>query len=154
MSADAGRWSMLWARRVAHWHDHITRTLNPTSSPQDVAGARAHLAQDVAGAPANRWVCPLRIPHPAARVLIYHNEHWLIQQRANFATDGRNTLLAGRTGTRLNIGRPQTRWETGHATAVQMLGHRTTNDRSSNMLSVGTIFREVVTSARAVLEQW
>ena len=89
----------------------------------------------------------LKVPHPAARVLSYHNARWLIQQRANFSTGGRNSLLAGRTGTRLNIGRPQTRWEAGYETSVQMLGHRTSNERSSNMLSVGTIFRE----ARAVL---
>ena len=80
-------------------------------------------------------------------VCSYHNARWLIQQRANFSTGGRNSLLAGRTGTRLNIGRPQTRWEAGYETSVQMLGHRTSNERSSNMLSVGTIFRE----ARAVL---
>ena len=135
---------MFWARRISNWHDHITRTLDPPTPFQDVAGALVHPLQGDAGALAHH---PPRVPHPAARVFSYHNARWLIQQRANFSTGGRNSLLAGRTGTRLNIGRPQTRWEAGYETAVQMLGHRTSNERSSNMLSVGTIFRE----ARAVL---
>ena len=74
---------------------------------------------------------------------------WFIHQRANFSIEGRNSFLAGRAGTRLNIdiGRPHTIWEAGHAAAVHMFGHRTKNERSSNMLCGETLFRET----RAVL---
>ena len=108
--------------------NHIIRSLDHPTWTQ------AHPRQDVAGV---REPYQLKVPHPAALVFSSHCEWWLIQQRANFSIDGRNSLLAGRTRTRLNIGRPQTRWETGYETAVQMLGHRIRNECSSNTLSVG-----------------
>ena len=63
----------------------------------------------------------------------------------------RNTLVAGRTGTRLNIGRPQPRWGDGVILAQNMLNSSTTTVRGNNAVTVGTVIREAVSSGRAFL---
>ena len=113
--------------------------LDPPTSLHDVADSLAHSPQDVVGA----WEpYQLKAPRAAARALAYHNGWWLIQKWVNFLTDARNFLFAGRTGTRLSIGRTQMRWEANCETAAQMLGHRISNERGLNMRSVGIIFCE------------
>ena len=85
-----------------------------------------------------------------AVLLKYHDNSWLIQKRSEWVGDNRNSVTAGRTSTRLNIGRPQTRWHEGLETCVLLCENRSTASRGSNSLTVGTIFREVATSARAL----
>lgn len=46
-----------------------------------------------------------------AVLLRYHDESWLIQKLCEWVGDNRNSVTAGRTSTRLNTGRPQTRWQ-------------------------------------------
>ena len=122
--AEQGVWSKVWARRMISWHDHIMRTCRP----------------------------PHPFPHNAAVLLKYHDNQWLVQQRSVFVGNGgRNSVLAGRSSTRLNIGRPQVRWQEGHTTSVHILQHRDQTARGNNSLSVGTIFREAVSGARAAL---
>ena len=91
--AEQGVWSKVWARRMTSWHEHIMRTCRP----------------------------PHSFPHKAAVVLKYHDNQWLVQQRSVFVGNRRNSLLAGRSKTRLNIGRPQVLWQEGHTTSVHIL---------------------------------
>ena len=65
----------------------------------------------------------------------------------------RISLLAGRTGTRENIGRPQVRWADGVELATQVLQSRTISQRSSNALTIGTIIRETVNASRDFVVQ-
>ena len=80
-----GFWSSIWCKRVINWDDHVRR------------GAS--------------------YKHICARLLEYKNSDWLMHQRAKWVpVDGsasRNSITAGRTGTRCNIRRPQVRWEDG-----------------------------------------
>ena len=62
--------------------------------------------------------------------------------------DIRNSLIAGRSGTKLNIGRPQQRWEQGVALARQCLAERTAHTIGNNSLSIGSIVRGAIVAAR------
>ena len=62
--------------------------------------------------------------------------------------DSRNTLSAGRTGTRLNIGRPQTRWSDGISLAKLCIAERDTHFKGKHSLSIGNIVRNAMISAR------
>ena len=117
-----GLWSKIWAKRVISWHEHVIRTCS----------------------------APHSYPHNVAVLLKYHDNSWLIQQRSAWVGDNRNSVTAGRTSTRLNIGRPQTRWHEGLEMCVLLCEHRSTAARGSNSLAISTIFWEVATSARAV----
>ena len=57
------------------------------------------------------------------------------------SASSRNSLQAGRTGTRLNIGRPQPRWEAGVDLARSFLAGRGHHLRGGNSLSVGSRIR-------------
>ena len=83
-------------------------------------------------------------------LLLYHASQWLLMQRSLFTTENceRCTLTAGRTGTRLNIGRPQPRWDSGVHIARAVLESRVTNERSTNALTIGTIVRNAVVATR------
>ena len=87
-------------------------------------------------------------------LITWHDSQWLLHQRSQWvaenSTDPRNSLVAGRTGTRLNNGRPQTRWEERLVVAKAVLEGRSLAERGSNALSIGTIVREAVTAARAL----
>ena len=48
----------------------------------------------------------------------------------------RNSVIAGRTGTRLNIGRPQVRWVNGVGIAKHVLEGRQQSIRGNNALSI------------------
>ena len=81
-----GLWSTSWAKRVVSWHDHVVR-----SECRDAINSK---------------------------ILKYHNNEWLLHKRsqwiaANGINSNRITAFAGRTGTRLNSGHPQPRWEEG-----------------------------------------
>ena len=79
------------------------------------------------------------------------NHKWLAEQRSVFVGNSRNSVVAGRSSTRLNIGRPHVRWQEGHTTSLHILEHRDQTARGNNSLSVGTIFRETVNVVRAAL---
>ena len=80
-------WSTLWARRVIKWDEHVQRGV--------------------------------RHKHVVARFLNFQDANWLQRRRSEWVSadtpevHGRNSLTAGQTGTRLNVGRPQVRWDVG-----------------------------------------
>ena len=121
-----GLWSLCWASRVQQWHEHVLRS-----------------------------ACHNSIN---ARLIRYHDAQWLLHKRAEWISEhesssSRVTTVAGRTGTRLNIGQPQIRWEEGLALAKEVQ-HNTRDaslvDRSK--ISIGTRIREAVKALRNFLE--
>ena len=78
----------------------------------------------------------------------WKNSEWLEEQRARFVSSNslssRNSLRAGRTGTRCNNGRPQPRWEEGVALARSFLESRPHALIGDNALSVGTRIRQAL----------
>jgi len=88
--------------------------------------------------------------HFCNNILTFHNNEWLQMQRSLYTgiDDIRNSLIAGRSGTRLNIGRPQQRWEQGVALARQCLAERTAHTIGNNSLSIGSIVRSAIVAAR------
>ena len=82
-------------------------------------------------------------------LLLIRNSDWLQARRSRFvpqsdsATD-RNSLLAGRTGTRANGGKPQQRWDAGISLARSFLRSRSGSLCSNNALSVSTRIRNAV----------
>ena len=80
-------------------------------------------------------------------LLEFHGARWLLEQRKNFVScDGsassRVSLTSGRTGTRLNIGKPQLRWDAGVSLASAALGSRSESHSSRHVLSIGSRIRE------------
>jgi len=125
----AGMWSQLWCQRVLDWDKHIRR------------GSR--------------------YGHICSSLLNHHESVWLGFQRSQFvpensddSANGRITMYAGRTGTRLNIGRPQTRWDEGVSNARRILASRTHSTRGDNALSIGTIIYNACSKARVFAEQF
>ena len=79
----------------------------------------------------------------------WQNSDWLQSRRAAFvaqngSASSRNSLFAGRTGTRCNIGRPQVRWDTGIALARGFLDSRWGALVGRNTLSVSSRIRNAV----------
>ena len=107
-----GLWSEAWAGKVIDWHDHVMR-----------------------------HDCIMKS-------LVQHkNSAWLQTQRSYFvssngSTSTRNSLLAGRTGTRADGGRPQPRWESGISLARSLLQTRDVSARGNNSLSIGSRIRQ------------
>ena len=77
---------------------------------------------------------------------------WVASQNQEFS-NVRNSLHAGRPGTRNNIRRPQVRWSEGVVLAKQVLQSRTIAQRGSNSITIGTITREAVQRSRAFIEE-
>ena len=106
----AGMWSELWANRVVHWHQHVAR------------GVR------------HNHFC-----HP---IMINKNQHWLQMQRVQWVysngSSSRNTMLAGRTGTRCNIGRPQVRWDSGVELAQEVLKSKRLTQKGGKVMSISS----------------
>jgi hypothetical protein len=123
--ARRGTWSRLWAKRVISWEAHFSRS-----------GSR-HVGY----------------PHPCLCIYKFHDSEWLLHQRSEFV-NSRCSLTAGRTGTRLNVGRPQVRWEDGFNTARILLDSRVASVQGNNMLSISTIFRETFSTVRNSLRQY
>ena len=73
---------------------------------------------------------------------------WLLIQQSAWGAEngshGRVTALAGRMRTRLNISRPQQRWETGVALARQTVSERTRTRNGDQPLSIGSRIRNAV----------
>ena len=93
-------------------------------------------------------------------VCVDNDAQWLLHKRAEWISEhesssSRVTTVAGRTGTRLNIGQPQIRWEEGLALAKEV--HHNTRDASlvdtcRSKISIGTRIREAVKALRNFLE--
>ena len=120
LAGGCGKWSLLWCRRVVAWDAHVKR-------------GRAY-------------------NHFAYNLLTFHNDNWLIMQRSLFVgiEDFRNSVYAGRTGTRLNIGRPQQRWGPGVQLAKDCLSERDMQLSGRNVLSISNIVRNAVLAAREI----
>ena len=100
-----------------------------------------------------RWDQHVRrgvVYHFCHDLMLHHSSQWLLLQRAVFTTENseRCTLTAGRTGTRLNIGRPQPRWDSGVQIAKAVLETRVMSEQGGNALSIGTIVRNAVIATR------
>ena len=117
----------MWCQRVVNWHEHVKR-----------AGQYKHMC---------------------FYVLNYHDSEWLQMQRSRFVPSNgsdqtRNSIFRGRTGTRLNIGRPQVRWADGLSVARLLLEGRQSSLDGNNALSGGSAIRESVTTARNYVEMF
>ena len=113
-----GFWSEAWALRQVKWHEHVERS-----------------------------------PGVLKDLLLYHSSNWLQSMRsrlvpANGSESIRNSVLAGRTGTRNNDGKPQPRWNAGIELARAYLQSRGICQRNSNAISVSSRIREAVTYIR------
>ena len=86
LAAKEGFWSQIWARRIVNWMCHLARAESRN--------------------------------HHIVRILNERGPAWLRSRRQIYVAENengyaRNSLHACRTGTRLNIDRPQTRWSEG-----------------------------------------
>ena len=111
-----GFWSEAWATRFLSWHEHVDRS----------HGILKDLLQ-------------------------FKNSTWLVHQRSRFVSSrgdasSRNTLIAGRTGTRTLGRKPQPRWEAGVLLARAYLNSRGISLNGSNAISVTSRIREAVRS--------
>ena len=109
-----GLWSEAWAKRLIDWDEHLHR---------------------------DRGVLN--------KLLLYHNSDWLQAQRSQFvpawgSVSTRNSVLAGRTGTRANGGRPQQRWDAGICLAQAFLRSRRGSLANSHALSVSSRIRNAI----------
>jgi len=117
LCAKIGRWSLLWAAKVVDWHAHVTRSEQYGSM--------------------------------TAKLVKYHDAQWLFHKRAcwvaeHASSSSRVTAVAGRTGTRLNIGQPQTRWEEGLALARSVMQSRESTLIGNKSLSIGSRIRNAM----------
>ena len=71
-------------------------------------------------------------------------------QRSHFVSERsfRNSIFAGRTGTRLIIGRPQVRWCHGLSVASSVCEGRSESQRGANSLSIATRIRDALSALR------
>ena len=88
--------------------------------------------------------------HPVPRLLDHHNSVWLMHQRGHFVSQRsfRNSAFAGRTGTRLNIGRPQVRWSDGLSVAASVSEGRCETQRGVTFLSIAARIRGALSVLR------
>ena len=128
VSQHLGFWSSLWSQRVLNWEEHLQRGQ--------------------------------RYAHICTRLLKLNSDTWLQQQRSVFVASNsastrndRNSLFSGRTGTRLNIGRPQVRWQDGCTIARTTKEARAISSRGQNARTIGTIIKEAFDHARAFVNR-
>ena len=86
--------------------------------------------------------------HICYRLLHIRDESWLLHQRSQYVSQegtpynsSRVSAAGGRTGTRLNIGRPQTRWHEGVALAEAINSSNSESSWSGNALCVSTVIK-------------
>ena len=122
-----GQWSLAWAAKVIQWHEHVQRSgqYNAINS----------------------------------RLLKFHNQEWLLHRRAEWIAQhessiSRVTAFAGWTGTRLNVGQPQPRWEEGLALAKTISITRGTSFNGNTNLSIGIRIREAMCTLRSIMESF
>ena len=80
--------------------------------------------------------------------LRYRDANWLQSQRSSRVAGLVRTLMAGNTGTRLNIGKPQIRWEQGVELARELDKQRKMSIRGSNVLSLHTRWQNAMSGIR------
>jgi hypothetical protein len=73
---------------------------------------------------------------------------WVSVNSTNF-NGGRNAPDRGRTGTRLNIGRPQTRWEDGAEIARGIIDDLEKSSQTHPKVTIGTAIYKLVQRIRA-----
>ena len=83
------------------------------------------------------------------KLLLFHNSDWLQAQRSRFVPESgsattRNSVLAGRTGTRAHARKPQPRWDEGIRLAQAFLGSRRGALNSGHALSVSSRIRNAI----------
>jgi len=124
VASKCGMWSISWCDRLVSWHEHLKR-----------AGA---------------------YQHPCTKLLKLHDSNWLMFQRSLWVSerDSRNSVLAGRTGTRLNIGRPQVRWQDGLSVAESVRKSRGVSIKGNNALSISSRIRESLNELRSSASQF
>ena len=119
----AGLWSELWIERVLNWQEHVMR-----------GTAYGHICENL---------------------LKFRDEQWLRVQRSAFVAinsaswaEVRCHVDRGRTGTRLNIGRPQMRWHQGCelARAVKQ------ENKGREKVSIGTAIFNVLSNLRLAFD--
>ena len=82
-------------------------------------------------------------------LVLYHDSKWLQSMRSRFVPANgsesiRNSVLAGRTGTRTNDSKPQHRWDAGIEFARAYLQSRGIALGNKNAISVSSRIREAV----------
>ena len=86
--------------------------------------------------------------HVCYHLANFKDAQWLMHERAKFvstvSTDCRNSCLAGRTGTRLNVGRSQPRWQEGISLAEEVLNNRNIALKGQNALTIGSRIRNAL----------
>ena len=122
LAAKVGFWSVAWAEKLRSWKFHVDRS---------------------------EGYCPVFV-----QLLRCRDSSWLQRMRAEWvgalgSAQSRNSVLAGRTGSRLNIGQPQPRWEESLALAEQFLVTRDESMRRGEPLGVGS---RIVEAVRALQE--
>ena len=110
----------MWANRQISWHEHVSRK-------GGVLG----------------WI------------LKYRDAVWLLNRRGEFAASNgslfsRISMFAGRTGTRLDIGKPVERWESGIELARAAIATSHVNVHGTHALSIGTRIRQAAQSLRDI----
>ncbi len=118
---DVGLWSLVWCHRVVAWHDHIHRAVNYN--------------------------------HICRPLLNFQDSIWLQFKRSEWVSETlghaqRNNSLAGRTGTRMNCGRPQTRWHDGLKLAKATSIERSEPLKGKAPLSIGTRIGNALSSLK------
>ena len=115
--------------RVTSWHDHLKRGLNYN--------------------------------HFSSILLDHQDADWLMRMRSawvsvnsSLATGGRNSLHAGRTGTRRNIGRPQVRWVDGVEIARVVSQGRSMAKKGNNAITIRPMIKEAVAQAHGVAQSF
>ena len=95
------------------------------------------------------------VKHICADLLTFRDSDWLVQKRLEWvsvnSTDfhgGRNAPDRGRTGTRLNIGRPQTRWEDGAKIARGIIDDLDESSQTRRKVTIGTAIYKLVQRIR------
>jgi hypothetical protein len=111
-----GSWAIMWAKRLVAWNDHVLRSA--------------------------RHGCLL------GKLVSWHSAQWLQQQRSNFVISNpqvfratRNSVWAGRTGTRCYGSKPQKRFHDGVELARQVVNQSRVSASNSHALSLYTVFQ-------------
>ena len=119
-----GSWALLWSKRILAWSKHLDRAV----ARESVLG----------------------------RLLRWHGAEWLRGERANYVssdsrdyTNVRNSVFAGRTGTRAVSTRPQVRWDDGLELAIAVREQDRRQRNSSHSLSMYSVFARAVSYVRA-----
>ena len=91
--------------------------------------------------------------HFVKKLLEFRDADWLREQRARWVPVSclapRNSVHAGRTGTRSLGGRPQVRWVEGVEIAACVLQKSTKPAKGNNSLTIGSIVMRTAQEARA-----